>query len=94
MAMERCDLHYVDTPVQGFWQHLGVRLESLGRQLVRWDQLSEQRRQLRDMDEHMLKDIGLSRADVERIAGKRWFWDDPTLTNEVVDERYRNSEHG
>ncbi len=91
MAMEQCDLQCVQQPVSGFWQRLAYVLQWLGRKLQRWDQLTEQRRQLREMDEHMLKDIGLSRADVERISG-RWFWDDPLQTGEQLDERYRN--HG
>jgi len=92
MAMERCDLHYVNPPIRGFWQHLGALLQSLGGRLARWGQLADQRRTLREMDEHLLKDIGLSRADVDRIAGRRWFWDDPLVTGEEVDERYRSSD--
>ena len=92
MAMERCDLHYVQPPVKGLWQHVGAMLQNLKKHLERLDQLNEQRRQLREMDEHMLKDIGLSSADVERIAGRRWFWDDPLATGEQLDERYRTSE--
>lgn len=92
MAMERCDLHYVQPAIKGFWQHFGVMLQRLGKSLARWDQLNEQRRQLRELDGHMLKDIGLSRADVERIAGRRWFWEDPLMTGEQLDERYRSSD--
>lgn len=36
----------------------------------------EQRRQLRYLSDDMLKDIGASRADVDRESG-RWFWDLP-----------------
>ena len=52
-----------------------------------------QRRQLREMDDHMLKDIGLSRADVARIAGRRWFWEDQLNRVEDLDQRYRSSDH-
>lgn len=34
----------------------------------------QERRQLRQLDSHQLKDIGLSRADVEREC-RRWPWD-------------------
>jgi uncharacterized protein YjiS (DUF1127 family) len=37
---------------------------------------SRQRRALADLDEHLLRDIGLSRADVARERG-RWPWDGP-----------------
>jgi uncharacterized protein YjiS (DUF1127 family) len=43
--------------------------------LLRWQELSIQRRQLLELDAHMLKDIGISRADALREAG-RFFWDD------------------
>jgi uncharacterized protein YjiS (DUF1127 family) len=46
------------------------------RQVRRWWQLAEERRQLATMDERMLKDIGLSRADVLQESA-RPFWDDP-----------------
>jgi len=91
MAMEQCEVHYLDAPVKGFWQQFGLQLQRLGGRLYRWGQLAEQRRQLRELDDHMLKDIGLSQADVERIAGRRIFWDDPRRSGEVVDQRYRSS---
>ncbi len=89
MAMERCDIHYQEAPVKGILQHTGLLLQRLGERVTRWGQLAEQRRLLRELDDHMLKDIGLSRADVDRIAGHRWFWDDPKRSGEVVDQRYR-----
>jgi uncharacterized protein YjiS (DUF1127 family) len=36
----------------------------------------EQRRRLGELTDHQLKDIGLSRADVERER-RRWPWDGP-----------------
>jgi len=52
------------------------RLLAALRQVRRWKTLHDQRRQLAALSDAMLKDIGLSRADVEREAG-RPFWDDP-----------------
>ncbi len=52
------------------------RLKRLYRQLRRWWQLAEQRRQLAMLDESALKDIGLSRADALQESA-RPFWDDP-----------------
>ena len=89
MILERCATPCIEQPLNGFWQHLGNLLQSIGNTITRWDQLSQQRRQLRKMDDRLLADIGLSQADVERIAGRR-FWDDPLRTREKVDERYRS----
>jgi uncharacterized protein YjiS (DUF1127 family) len=41
--------------------------------VLTWHERARQRRQLRSMGNHMLRDIGLSRADVEGEAGKP-FW--------------------
>ena len=40
-----------------------------------WSQRIAARRALRALDDHILHDIGLSRADIEHEAGKR-FWQD------------------
>ena len=55
---------------------LRERLLAAWRQLRRWQQLAEQRRQLAQLDERALQDIGLSRADALRECD-RPFWDDP-----------------
>jgi uncharacterized protein YjiS (DUF1127 family) len=41
--------------------------------VLAWQERARQRRHLRSLDNHMLRDIGLSRADVEGEAGKP-FW--------------------
>jgi uncharacterized protein YjiS (DUF1127 family) len=41
--------------------------------VLSWHERSRQRRQLRSLSHHMLRDIGLSRADVEAEAAKP-FW--------------------
>lgn len=46
------------------------------KQVRRWEQLARQRGQLARMSDEMLKDIGLSRADVMEES-ERHFWDDP-----------------
>ena len=43
--------------------------------LLRWQELARQRRALAALSDHMLKDLGLTRADALREAG-RPFWDD------------------
>ena len=48
------------------------------RRIRRWRQLSRQRRQLAMLSDATLKDIGLSRADIE-METQRPFWDDPRL---------------
>ncbi len=43
--------------------------------LLRWQELAAQRRALLRLDDHMLKDIGLTRADAVREAD-RPFWEE------------------
>ena len=43
--------------------------------LLRWQELAHQRRALAALDDHMLKDIGLTRADARQEADRR-FWDE------------------
>lgn len=57
-----------------FYRHSKVRQEQ-----------ARQRRYLLEMDERMLKDIGLSRADVCRMVGHRWFWQKPVNRSENLD---------
>lgn len=89
MVLDQCQQQCMERPIYGFWQGVGRLLQRLGRQIERYSQLAQQRRQLLDMDDRLLKDIGLSRAEAERIAGHRRFWDDPQQSGEQVDERYR-----
>jgi uncharacterized protein YjiS (DUF1127 family) len=49
----------------------GVRLVLA---LLRWRELAQQRRRLLTLDDRMLKDIGITRADARR-EGARPFWD-------------------
>ena len=42
-------------------------------QILAWLERARQRRQLQQLGDHMLKDIGLSRADVEAESSKP-FW--------------------
>ena len=92
MILEKCATPCIEQPLSGFWQHFGRILQRIGNTLMRWDQLSQQRRQLREMDDRLLADIGLSQADVERIANRR-FWDDPLRSGERIDDRYRTRDN-
>ena len=51
-------------------------LHRVVRQVLRWWQLTRQRRRLAALDECALKDLGLSRADAIQES-ERPFWDDP-----------------
>jgi uncharacterized protein YjiS (DUF1127 family) len=56
-------------------QQLAWRADRAVTTLLRWHELARQRRALLRLDDHMLKDIGLSRADALREAD-RPFWDE------------------
>jgi uncharacterized protein YjiS (DUF1127 family) len=61
---------------------LASRLRSAGvwlaLALLRWQELAQQRRRLLALDDRMLKDIGITRADATR-EGTRPFWDAPGI---------------
>lgn len=44
--------------------------------LLRWHEVAQQRRRLLSLDDRMLKDIGITRADATR-EGSRPFWNPP-----------------
>ena len=62
----------------GNWLGIGLRLlvrdtRALFDLLTTWQRRASMRHQLRTLDDRILKDIGLSRADAEREGGK-YFW--------------------
>jgi len=75
MNRQRIPLHH---PLRWFdeWRLPPLSAGWLLARLRRWHRLARQRRQLAVLDEHALKDLGLSRADVEAEIS-RPFWDDP-----------------
>jgi uncharacterized protein YjiS (DUF1127 family) len=54
----------------------GFSLSRLWHRVWRWHQLNNERAMLASLSDDALKDLGLSRADVEHEAVRR-FWDDP-----------------
>lgn len=55
---------------------LTALLRAAWQRVNRWHALYRQRQQLASLSDDMLKDIGLSRADIETEAN-RPFWDEP-----------------
>jgi uncharacterized protein YjiS (DUF1127 family) len=64
----------VKTLPHEFWGE-SVQKAVMGK-LRRWHELHRQRQQLASMNESALKDLGLSRADIQNES-ERPFWDDP-----------------
>lgn len=58
-------------PRRGLRQALAARLVRAADAVLSWQERARQRYHLEAMDDRMLKDIGLSRADVEREARGR-----------------------
>jgi len=75
MNRQRIPLHH---PLRWFdeWRLPPLSAGRLLARLRRWHRLARHRRQLAALDEHALKDLGLSRADIEAEIS-RPFWDDP-----------------
>lgn len=61
-------------PAQAF--SLKALLAHASARALRWLELARQRRELAEMSEAALKDIGLSRADIMQET-ERHFWEDP-----------------
>ena len=57
----------------GLRYRIGTTFGHLLDQLLTWQQRHSERRYLLTLDERMLKDIGLSQADIEQEAAKP-FW--------------------
>ena len=55
-----------------------------------WREISRQRKQLSELSDHLPKDIGFSRIDVEREAS-RPFWDYTPCNDDTL--RKRSCEH-
>jgi uncharacterized protein YjiS (DUF1127 family) len=51
----------------------GSRMRSLGRRIALWIERTGQRQALAGLDDHMLRDIGITRVEVARECGKP-FW--------------------
>ncbi len=77
MLIEQYQQQHWEHSAHGFWQNFGQLLQNLGRKIERFSQLADQRQELLEMDDHILKDIGLSRVDARQLTMRRWFWNDP-----------------
>lgn len=65
------------SPINGLSRGVGHEIVAILDRLFEapflWAERSADRRHLADLDDHLLKDIGLNRADVEAI-NRRPFW--------------------
>ena len=68
MIMNQSQQQYWEAPANSLWQQFGRLLQEMGKQIVRYSQLAEQRRQLLNMDSHLLKDIGVNRAEIRKMT--------------------------
>lgn len=56
---------YENLPALGLRPHAVGPLRRIARTMVLWHERSRQRRRLLDLDDHLLRDLGLTRAEVE-----------------------------
>lgn len=66
---------YSNAPTLGRRRLSAKSFSSFANLLTRWAARSQQRYLLRDMDDHLLRDMGISRADAVRESMKP-FWQD------------------
>jgi uncharacterized protein YjiS (DUF1127 family) len=60
-------------PVNSAWRRVAARGRGIGEAVAVWLERVRTRRHLTRLNDHMLKDIGISRTDVAREAEKP-FW--------------------
>lgn len=58
--------------------------------ILLWEEVFKQRKQLSEMDDDLLKDIGISRVDAEREAHRK-FWDCSQMVDESLQKRTASS---
>lgn len=63
----------IDDLRPSLWASLGAAIDGAATMLFAWHERARQRRELLSLDDRELHDIGRSRADAVREAGKR-FW--------------------
>jgi len=52
---------------------VGGPVQRLAMSMSKWLEQRAGRRRLQSLDDHMLKDIGVARCDIERKVGTAWF---------------------
>ena len=62
-----------EAPVVGVIAYLSSAYKTIVGKLAEWQDRAEYRRHLAELDDRLLRDIGLSRYDVQREAAKP-FW--------------------
>ncbi len=77
---------YLGSGLGKVFYRLGKRLGSFWLSYRRHRQQARERNQLLNMDDRMLKDIGLSRSDVHRITRNN----EVMGVSEQIDQRYRS----
>ncbi len=64
---------YTPVPTQGFAERLIAGAVAFFNLLIEWQARENQRRHLMTLDDRLLRDVGISRADAEREFAKP-FW--------------------
>ncbi len=70
MIIEQYQQQHWGHSSHSFWQSIGKALQNFGKRIEHFAQVAEQRRQLLEMDDHLLRDIGLNRSQAIRLAKK------------------------
>ena len=65
---QECRYYESDYRLFNAAQQLWCRTKQFAHRLQQWGKILDQRRQLLSMNDRMLKDIGISRADAVRLA--------------------------
>ncbi len=70
---KECRYHETDYRIFNAAQQLWCQVKQFAYRFQRWGEIQGQRRQLLSMNDRMLKDIGISRADAVRLTSSPGF---------------------
>jgi uncharacterized protein YjiS (DUF1127 family) len=65
---------------------LNLKNNAIWAKVKNWREISKQRNELRMLSDHLIKDVGLSRVDLEREAS-RPFWDNAPCYDDSLQKR-------
>ena len=91
MISQDCQCKETNHGFLNFFQRIWHLVKRTGKRYNQWNEMKHNQLLLLTMEDRMLKDIGLSRADAVRISRAHTFWKFVFQPESDVKDRGRNS---